>query len=209
MINMKCPRCGSEVKSGWSYCPVCGFKLKRVEEIPTDIFSIVEREMKAFNKLFEKDFEFFDLTPWFRKGRKGFTIKIIQESGKEPRITVKTYGDIDREKVEKELYDRFGIKSPLKAQPERKRVIDISTPKITEEPRSEIRRVGDKLIVDIHLPGVKKEEDIDIKVLENSVEVKAFAGEKVYFKILTKPPEFDIARYAFENEILHLEFEAK
>ena len=79
-------------------------------------------------------------------------------------------------------------------------------PKSTEEPKADIRRLGNGVSVDISVPGVKSQEDIDIKELESSVEVKAIAGDKAYFKILTKPPQFRLTGKSFKDGQLHLEF---
>ena len=200
---MRCPRCGAEIHKGWHYCPVCGFRLKGPASDVDDIFSIVEKEIKEVDKLFEKNLEFFDLTPWFRKGKRGFTIRITQNSGRKPDIVVKTYGDVDKEKVEKEVYNRFGIHNPLK---DRGVFETGKKPKITEEPKTEVRRIGDRISVDIYLPDVKSEKDIEIKSLYNSIEVKATTGDKMYFKILTKPPEARITGHSFSNGILHIDF---
>ncbi len=207
---MRCPRCGSEVSDEWHYCPECGFDLKHGNDMVRrpfmdmdSIFSMIEKEMKEVDKLFDKELEFFDLTPWFKKGKKGFTIRISHESGKKPEVVVKTFGDVDKSRIEKEVYNRFGIK------PEKQGVVEIERkpPKITEEPKTDVKRIGDKLYVDIYLPDVKSEQDIEIKNLENSVEVKALAGEKAYFKILTKPPEAKISGHDFRNGVLHMEFD--
>jgi len=69
-----------------------------------------------------------------------------------------------------------------------------------------VKRIGDRIIVDIKLPEVKSEENIDVKELSSSVEVKAAAGEKAYFKIITKPENFRLTQKSFSNGTLHLEF---
>ena len=79
------------------------------------------------------------------------------------------------------------------------------TPKITEEPKADVRKTGGKILVDIHLPEVKSENDIQIRPLENSIEVKAFSGDKAYFKIITKPAGSAVARKPFSRGILRLE----
>ncbi len=68
-----------------------------------------------------------------------------------------------------------------------------------------MRRIDSKVIVNIELPGVKA-SDIQITQRQESIEVKAFAGEKAFFKILTKPAQFRITSKKFEKGKLHLEF---
>ncbi len=209
---MKCSSCGSDVYKNWKFCPRCGSRLARMEQdLFSGVFSKVEKEFKEMNKLFEKDFETVDLSPWFRKPRStGFSIKIVQGGGS-PQVFVKTYGDADKNRLEKEVCNKFGVnQSPsireriFKPSPQKTPVCAI--PKFTEEPKTKIKAMGNRVAVEIELPGVKSMNDIEVKDLENSVEVKALAGEKAYFKILTKPPQYRATKNEFRNGVLHLEF---
>jgi HSP20 family molecular chaperone IbpA len=204
---MECSYCGYDVEDEWKFCPRCGSRLKK--GMFSDIFSRVEREMKEMDKLFERNLEFRDLSPWFKqipKGR-GFSIKITQTSGEKPKVSIRTFGDMKIKDVEKEI-GKLGLKE-LKHKEGTKLGKGIKEivrkPKVTEEPKTEIRRVGDKIVVEMDLPGVGSEKDIEIKTLENSIEVKALAGDKAYFKILTKPPHSNITNHRLAEGKLHLE----
>ncbi len=195
--------CGSEVDEDWEYCPRCGFRLKG--ESFLDIFSKVQKEFEEMSKSFDKDFEVFDLSPWSPKKLKssGFSIKIIHDGRNPPKIFVKTYGDVNKKRIEKEIYDKFGVRSVPSVELKDNAY---SIPKVTEEPKTEVRRVGNKILVNINLPDVKSENDINIKSLENSVEIKAMAKDKAYFKIITKPAEFKVGKHEFKDGVLYLEF---
>lgn len=220
----KCINCGKEISPTWRFCSHCGARIggdvwdTLGRDMFSDIFSKIRKEMKGLGEmqnLFERDFEAIDLSPWFKKPRgKGFSIKIVQSTGRPPKIFVKTYGGTDKNKLEKEVYNKLGIK-----EKERPKIVEeerlklkvppapekLPTPKVTEEPKANIKRIDSKVVVDIQLPGVR-EENIEVKELESSVEVKAIAGEKAYFKILTKPPQFSVTNQSFSNGVLHLEF---
>jgi hypothetical protein len=56
--------------------------------------------------------------------------------------------------------------------------------------------------VDLDLPGVKGLEDISIKKLEESIEVRAFAGDKGYFKILSIPKDAKMIDKSFDESRL-------
>lgn len=56
-----------------------------------------------------------------------------------------------------------------------------------EEPASVVETVGDKMILRIALPGITSEGDIKVKKLSRSIEVRAYAGDKVYFKLFPIP----------------------
>lgn len=78
--------------------------------------------------------------------------------------------------------------------------------KYTEEPKTEIRSLGDRIVVEMELPDVKSESDIRINQLQSSVEVRARAGDKAYFKIITKPEQLSVTSREFEKGTLHIEF---
>lgn len=72
-----------------------------------------------------------------------------------------------------------------------------------QEPETKVRRLTDKIIYEISLPGVKSKKNLAINKLQNSIEIKAFAKDKAYFKLI--PLDFPIQNYKLENEKLILE----
>lgn len=210
---MRCSRCGSRVGEGWRFCPSCGSELKRKER---DFFNgaleRMEREMKGMNKAFERNFEVVDLSPFFAKPVKGsgFSIRIMQGSGGKPRVSVKTFGDADKKEVESEI-GKLGFReritkalNPEKIAEKSDKGICFNKARTTEEPETCVRKADGKIVVEVKLPGVDA-GNIEVKPLENSIEVKAVAGEKAYFKILTKPPQTSVSRQVFRNGILTIE----
>ena len=121
---MICSKCGNETEEDWEFCPRCGARISR-NDLFSDIFEMVEKEISNVNKrvselddLFEKNFEVLDISPFFRtkpKGR-GFTIKITQSSGDKPKVSVKTFGNVDRKGIEHEI-EKIGLeKFPTSAR---------------------------------------------------------------------------------------------
>ena len=217
---MKCQNCGAEVDRKWKFCPKCGAPVKRrsiFDLFSRDIFSVnrqikqMEREMSEL----ERSFETLDISPMLRKSAKarGFTIRIERRNREKPEVSVETFGDVDKNRLEKEIREQLGENAPVTLSPvEKKEHRPSGLPKSrpipgeTSEPKTEIRRVDSKVIVDMDVPGVKDEDDIEINELEESVEVRAYAGNRAYFKIITKPPEFSLSSKSLSNEKLHLEF---
>lgn len=72
-----------------------------------------------------------------------------------------------------------------------------------KEPKTNLRRLSDKIIYEIYVPGVKKIENISIVRAGNSVEVKAISDKNAYFKII--PFGMDILKYDLNNETIILE----
>ena len=123
---------------------------------------------------------------------------------------LKTFGNVDRARIQKQLEGQLGYKPRLKESPipaggveEPKRQLPV--PKTTEEPKTDVRQAGSRVVVDLELPGVK-EGDVEVKELESSVEVRAIVGDKAFFKILTKPEQHSLVEKKFHNGKLHLEF---
>jgi len=53
-----------------------------------------------------------------------------------------------------------------------------------EEPAVSVRRLSNRVIYELAVPGVKSLKDVSVAQRENSIEVKALAKDKVYFKIV-------------------------
>lgn len=227
---MKCPNCRKEIGKPHAFCPFCGIRMRR-RSLFEQVFSRFGREMSAMEKQMrgmEKQFEAFDISPFFRapvRG-KGFTIKIVRRGGEKPKVTVRTIGDVDKEAIKRQVASQLGVppekltlaraqppvpkpipKPPVRPKPvPRAKPPELPAPKVTEEPKTDVRRADSKVMVDMEIPGVTSEHDIRIQELEESVEVKALAGDKAFFKIITKPARFRLSAKSFKDGKLHLEF---
>ncbi len=183
----KCKNCNVETKDKWNFCPNCGVDLlgKSFGD-----YKNIGREMEMINKTLEGNLGF----PRFRlkSPARGVSITITSGTGIQPRVEVKTSAG------HRHHEHRFPVKEPVF---EGKREIRI--PEFTEEPETKIQHVGKKQIITINLPDVK-EEDVQIKQLEQSIEIRAAAGNKGYFKLLPVPANAYVDRQ-FKNGILKLE----
>lgn len=151
--------------------------------------------------------------PFMRQG--GISINISSGEGA-PVIKVKSFGDIP-EFREMAAQIKPGYK-PSYEEEEKDRKTKIKQP-ISEEkakelaklPRQEaeskVRRLSGKVIYEIELPGVKNIKDVIVNQLENSIEVKAFAKDKAYFKFL--PVSLPLLNYKLEDNKLILELGEK
>jgi HSP20 family molecular chaperone IbpA len=204
----KCPRCEKEIKEDWEFCPYCGYSLKekykeeRFFEEFEDFDRIVEKMEREFEEMFK--------IPTFRiprikissPGVSGISITIHSGTGMKPKVEVKTYGGY--KKLEPEIKRRLGVKVPIEEVEEEKE-IEYNPPKTTEEPEAKVSREGNKTIIEIKLPDVEKEEDINVKKLEQSIEIRARAKDKLYFKLL--PITGEIVGKSFKDGVLKIEIE--
>lgn len=131
----------------------------------------------------------------------------ISGGGDRPVVKVKSFGNVPGFRVmEREIQGNERIEKPIKK---------IKNPEISEEkarklaklPREEaeskVRRLSGRVIYEIELPEVKEEKDIIVQQLENSIEIKAFAKDKAYFKFL--PVSLPLIDYKFDKGKLILE----
>lgn len=216
---MRCGNCGSSVDKKWRYCPACGQEQEHdVFEDMFDFGGLFRRMNKEFqdfertSNVAEKEMEIFNLMPEMKKSRVGgFSINIAQQGDGQPKVSVRTFGDLNKKDVEKSLKittGRDGVKldSDREEIPQpRPRAKTKSAPKTTEEPKTQIKRVGDRITVEIELPGVS-ERNVEIKKLTESVEIKAVSKDKAFFKILTFPQGFELSDKEFKNGKLKMEF---
>jgi len=202
----KCRECGEKVSDKWDFCPYCGAPLREREFEPFDIFEDIEKEFRRIDRMFGFEPLKFRIKPGIRGG--GISITIQSGTGMEPKIEVRTSGEY--KKLEPEIKRRLGIKpgveevSEEEAEEEKRKV---RVPKVTEEPEAEVKSLGNKQIISIKLPDVKSEKDIEVKKLEQSMEIKAFAGDKAYFKLIPLPANASIVKKEFKNGVLRIEVE--
>ncbi|MBI4015387.1 MAG: zinc ribbon domain-containing protein [Candidatus Aenigmarchaeota archaeon] len=77
----------------------------------------------------------------------------------------------------------------------------VESPKVTEEPSAEIKKDSLGIVFKISLPGVQ-ENSIELRRLPNSLELKAIAGNKLYFKVFEVPQNLVVVERKFEPPLL-------
>ena len=201
----RCPNCNFPVEEDWNYCPNCGFYLgggRRRIDIFSPFLESIEEEFRRIDKMIKEAFSFpsFEEIEEVQKRKYrptkfgGISIEIRSGTGMKPIVKVKTYGDY--KKFEPQIKKKLGVPEYEEKIKEEK---PAKIPRITEEPEAKIERVDNKIFITINLPDVKNEKDIEIKQLEQSIEVKAFAGDKAYFKLIPIPPNRHIAKKEFKE----------
>ncbi len=94
------------------------------------------------------------------------------------------------------------VKKPsVKKKPER------PIPSEVIEPDVVIKHEKDRMIVELSVAGVKSMEDIDIEEFTESIEVRAYFEDKMYFKVLSIPQNLAISNTKYEKDILKIELE--
>jgi len=203
---MSCRNCGSKIGRGWKYCPNCGMEQGGSQN---DVFSQAFRQMEEVTRRMgadmKMDMEVIDLSKLVNEvaksmaspSRNGISIRIHQKDNQKPEISV---GRLGQESRTRAIFPN--LRKPTESKSPK---AGLKLPKCTEEPATETKMMGNKVYVDIKLPGVISAGDIDLKEMESSIEVKALAGNRGYFKIIRKPEFSRIAKKQFENGVLKIE----
>ncbi len=76
-----------------------------------------------------------------------------------------------------------------------------------KEPHTNIRRLSNKVVYEVEIPGMDSEKDLSIVKLENSIEIKAISKNKAYKKII--PIALPIKNYNVSKGKLTLELGLK
>lgn len=125
----------------------------------------------------------------FSRARPSISIEIVSGFGKRPKVKVRRFGNRDV-KAKKENYH---FKTPKKI------------PKEIKEPRTTIKDFGNKKIVTLRLPNVNP-KDLEIRELRESIEIRAFSGDRLYFKVIPISPNYSLSKQ-FNGKVLKLEIQ--
>lgn len=123
-------------------------------------------------------------------------------------ILKKITGGIELE-FSAETKEPFGYEANSQAGEEYDEIYSVGAggPKRTIEPKVSIKNLGSRIFFRISLPHVDP-DNVRLTELDESFEIRADAGDKAYFKIVTVPQGFSLAEQYFEKGKLVLEFTA-
>ncbi len=223
----KCRRCGEKVKDDFNYCPYCNAPLKDVfdnEEwgmlgrndilepegikMPMGLNALFNSLLKDLNKQMQQGMQNNQNQQQNnnQQGKKitkkqgGISISISTSGDKPPEIKVRSFGN-NPEIQENQNINNIQKKLKLPVSDSKKFA---GLPK--KEPQTNIRRLSNKVVYEIKIPGVKNVSDLSIIQLESSIEIKALAAKKVFYKII--PINLPINSYNLSNGVLTLELDS-
>lgn len=217
MFKRKCDRCGENVEKKHRYCSTCGNDLSKNSQ--EDWGMLGKNDFKEEQDPFSNSF-FGGLSGNMLNKMLGSAMKMlekemqkgIQEANNTPKTNIRLM--INGKEIDLNKQQRSSIKPQQSEQIPKniqKNLPLNSLKKLSKlpkvEPKTTIRRFGDKVVYEVEIPGVKSIKDISIIRLENSIEIKAIAKDKAYLKLL--PVSLPILNYNLEKDKLILELEAK
>lgn len=205
MFNKKCPRCSKEVSKGFIFCPYCGCNIPKENEskdygflgvddnanlgigagLPFNLNGILNSLMKQLSK------EMTNIKP-----EKSSSISISISSDGKPMVRVNSN---DNKMAER----KTTRKSMTEFSPEQLEKFS-GLPK--REPKTNVRRLSQKILYEMDVPGVKNSKDVMISKLEKGIEIRALGAKAAYFKTINLGLE--LLNYKLAKEKLVLEFKA-
>ncbi|VVB84039.1 Uncharacterised protein [uncultured archaeon] len=225
MINMfnkkKCPKCRGKIEEKFGFCPYCGNRVDFEEDIGENgllgknDFTPIENAIKlplGFNTLFNslmknlsREFEeqmngnFADESKAKKVKKDGISISISTFGNGPPKIRINNAGS--NKKTEEKIVEK--LKKDTFTQERIKKFSSLKK----EEPKTNIRRLSDKVVYEIEMPEVESIDDVSIIKLENSIEIKAIGSKKAYSKRI--PINLPIRDYNLSEGKLILELGVK
>ncbi len=219
----KCGKCKRKIDEKYSFCPYCGSRISFEEDeddfgmlgkndfispmneikLPIGFNTLFNSLMKNLSKEFDEQLNanyFGDDKKPKKIKRDGLSISISTFGNGTPKIKVTPLGNSPKIKSKKNIEEFKSINFT------KEKVKDFSNiPR--EEPKTNVRRLSNKVIYEIEMPGVKSIEDVSIIKLENSIEIKAISKNKAYIKLI--PINLPIESYDLSEGKLILELGIK
>jgi len=222
MFNRKkCKKCGEKLNKGFDYCPSCGFKIGGQEDWGILGKNDFVPEQDPFSQLFSGGLG----GKMFNKMLSG-AMRMIEKEMQKNMKEVKTSKKQIPLKTNFELYVngkrispeniKITRKIPMQEKPKIEKIPKAIWDKDTikkfsdlpkKEPKTNVRRLSNKVIYELEVPGVKEVKDISIIKLENSIEIKAISEKHAYKKLIAI--DLPISHYSFEEGKLILELGVK
>lgn len=220
MFKKKCPHCNEKISKANSFCPFCGANLKKQTEKEdygflgrndsedftpeprlSPVESMIDKMMNSAMKMMAKQMQGIqkDINPQMRN------LPTSPNSNVRVQLYVngKKVNPPNQQQPQKQVFQKKEIKQPTLSKDKAEKFSKL--PK--KEAKSKMRRFANKLVYEISIPGVKAIEDVLINQLENSIEIKALAKDKVYKKTLQV--NLPIIGYGLKQGNLILELQAR
>ena len=210
-----CKNCGNKISNKYDFCPYCGNRFNGGENwgmlgkndsqddfgnFTNSFFGSVGGKM--FGKIFEGTMKMLEKEMQKETRDKSSAPRTNMQlfiNGK--RINLGRNPQIQKVRKSKEQIKEMPLNNL--SQESMKKISTL--PK--QEPLTNIRRLADKVIYEIDMPEVSSIKNVSIVKLENSIEIKAIAKNKVYVKLI--PINLPIINYGLSEGKLILELGVK
>lgn len=196
MLKKKCTNCAKKIERKFDFCPYCGYSFRKQNE--EDDFGLIGRDDFVSNANFGQEIRMpLGLNKIMNSLMKQLEKEMGAMSNNVPggfKIQISTGEPRQQKRVAEKQ--------------EKARVIDSrEIEKIRALPRKEaesnVRRLSDRIVYEVSVPGVKSKDNVVISKLENGIEIKAYSNDMCYVK--TIPLNSDVIGYKIKDGVLFLE----
>jgi rRNA maturation endonuclease Nob1 len=206
-FKKKCRSCGKKIDKKFQFCPWCGKSAKENFKnnygfLGKDDFEEGGNQMtqgavpmgnlgKMMNSLMNqlgKEMQNMDGKDFSGVMPKGFTVKIQRGSPQMKRV------------VKPEEKKEIPINKVQISDKEKERRAKLKR----KETVSKVKRLSDKIIYEISAPGIKDASQVEITSLEKGLEIKIYAKDYCYVKII--PVKIKFSKMNVQKDKLILEF---
>ena len=184
MFNKRyCKSCREKVSSKYRFCPSCG---KEIEGYKREDWGMLGREDVIGEESFASPF-FTGFSGKMFNSMLGNALKMLEKEMKNmekaPRSNFRLMINGKEIQIGQQKKPKEAVRKIPKREFGKEQLKKISElPK--KEPKTSLKRLGDKIIYEIEMPEVKSLNDVLINNLENSIEIKAIGESAVYSKII-------------------------
>ena len=190
MFNkISCKKCGNRVSKKHRFCFICGSKMNNYKEEDWGMLGKTD----SFEKEIFQDSFFGGFGGRMLNNMIGTTMKMLEkEMQKEMKNIEKTPKSNIRLMINgREI--KFGGPQMQRKKESSRRIprsefkeerLKVFSELPKEEPKTNLKRFGDKIIYELDMPETKSFNDILINKLENSIEIKAIGKTKAYVKLI-------------------------
>lgn len=219
----QCRKCKRKIDEKYGFCPYCGSRMDSNDDegdwgmlgkndimpsmneikLPIGFNALFNSLMKNLSKEFDEQLSVNNFREDKRPKkirRDRVSISISTFGNGPPKIKVTSLGDNLKLKSEKNT-EKF--KSNNFTKEKIKEFVNLPR----EEPKTNIRRLSNKVVYELEMIGVKSIDDVSIVKLESSIEIKAISKDKAYVKII--PINLPIESYNLSDGKLILELGIK
>jgi HSP20 family molecular chaperone IbpA len=201
-----CKNCKEKISTKYEFCPYCG--------------TPVNSKKQNYGMLGRNDFIQNQENPFsmFRGMNNGLLDKMLgsamkmlekemqREMSNKPKTNIRLMINGKEVKLNNNSQEKEPKKQIIQKKAQQRTLKNFTKLK-QHEPKTNIRRLSDKVVYEIDLPEVKSIEDVSINQLENSIEIKAVTEDKAYSKIIQIA--LPIINYDLVKEKLILELGTK
>jgi HSP20 family molecular chaperone IbpA len=205
-----CPRCERKIKKGYNFCPGCGIDLNSSNE-------------RDYGFLGKEDIDELRLPFGFNMLLKPLMKEITKQMAEMEREMARTdenpFGDVSKKPVKTSFSIHIGTPGakPVNISPKKvNKPAKLYLPKFSEEiskkisslprkePETNVRRLADKIVYELDIPGVSSVSDININLLEDAIEIKAASDKALFVKNIDI--DLSLINYLVAKDKMVLEF---